>query len=252
MNRISLTLLLSFVLMLGGCVTETTGPSAKQVDPQEVLQKLIDLGIGYLRRGDYGRAKDNIRKALQIDPDSPLALTTFGVIFQLEGENKLAEENFRKAIKSDPAYSQARNNFGAFLFARGRYSEAVEQLLVASVDQFYPKRPQVFENLGVSYLRLGETVKAEDAFYRATSLNINQSRALLELATIRYDQKNYVEAQRLYLRHVGVSQQSSRSLWLCIRIARVFEDEDQEASCALVLKNIFPATPEYKAYQQSS
>jgi type IV pilus assembly protein PilF len=237
--------------LLAGCVTETTGPTRKEVDPKDVVEKLINLGVGYLRQGEYTRAKENLRKALEIDPRSPFAHTTFGILFDQEGENRLAEEHFKKAIRYDPNFSQARNNYGAFLFARGRLEEAVEQLTAASGNRFYAKRPQVFENLGVAYLRLEKPADAEEAFTRAVELNFSQSRALLELAIIHFEQKDFVESRRLYQRHSAVSQQSAPSLWLCVRLARVFEDADQAASCGLVLKNIFPATDEYAKYEKT-
>ena len=251
LRTVAITIVLASTLILGGCVTEITGKVPKKIDPEEVLENLTNLGIGYLRQGDYNRAKDNLRKALKIDPRSALVHTSFGLVFQLEGEKDLAEEHYRKAIKYDPNFSQARNNFGAFLFVEGRYDEAIDQLQVAAADRFYPKRPQVFENLGVCYLRIGESVKAEDSFVRAVELNFSQPRALLELSGIRFEQQNFVESKRLYDRHIKVSQPSARSLWMCIQLARVFEDLDAEASCQLVLKNIFPASEEFKASQET-
>ncbi len=239
------------LFLLSGCVTETTGVKKKEVNQEDVLEKLINLGVGYLRQRDYSRAKENLRKAVEIDPRSSFAHTTFGVLFQLEGEHRLAEEHFEKAIKFDSDFTQARNNYGAFLFAQGRFDDAVVQLLAASKDRFYPKRPQVFENLGVAYLRLGDEALAENAFIRAIELNFSQGRALLELADIRFGQQHFTESRRLYLRHAGVSQQSARSAWLCIRLARVFDNPDQEASCSIVLRNIFPASAEYKQYQNT-
>ena len=240
------------LFLLSGCVTETTGGiQKKEIDPQDVVDNLINLGVGYLNQGDYARAKANLRKALDIDSRSPLAHTMFGVLFEMEGEDRLAEEHFKKAIRFDPNFSLARNNYGTFLFAQDRFEEAVEQLIAATQDRFYLKRPHAFENLGVSYLRLGETVKAEEAFVRAVELNFSQSRALLELASIRFDQKNFVESRSLYQRHASVSGQSAPSLWLCVRLARVFDNMDQEASCALVLKNIFPASNEYHQYKNT-
>lgn len=252
MRVMVVAMLLTATLILGSCVTEYIGVPGRKVDSREVLEKLTELGIGYLQMRNFPRAKDNLRKALEIDSKSPLVHTSFGVLFQLEGEIQLAERHFRLAIKYDPEFTQARNNFGAFLFAEGRFEEAIVQLEVASEDRFYAKRPQVFENLGVCYLRTGALDKAEAAFTRAVELNSSQGRALLELAVIRIEQKNYVQARGLYQRHLAVTEQSARSLWLCIQIARVFEDDDSEASCALLLKNVFPVSEEFEKYAQSS
>jgi type IV pilus assembly protein PilF len=137
------------------------------------------------------------------------------------------------------------------LFAQGRYQEAIEQLSVAANDQFYQNRAQVYENLGVAYAQLGDMQNAEESYVRSTQLNPSQGRALLEISDIRYDQKNYVEARDYYRRYVSSSSQSARSLWLCVRLARVFEDDNNEASCSLTLRNIFPASDEAKMLEAS-
>ncbi|MDA0790976.1 MAG: type IV pilus biogenesis/stability protein PilW [Proteobacteria bacterium] len=234
--------------LLSGCLTETTMVK-KDVDPVEVVKKQIDLGIGYLVRGDYQRAKESLNKALAVNPDSPLAHTTFGLLFQREGETELAEEHHRKAVKLDPTFSQARNNYGAFLFAEGRYQEAIVQLEVASEDRFYVQRSQTFENLGRSYLKVGDRDKAESAFKRAVELNTNQTRALLELAEIRFDQQAYVESSNLYRQFSRVGQHNAQSLWLCVRLADRFSNADEKASCELSLRNLFPASEEYRLYR---
>ena len=236
---------------LSSCVTETTGAIKRAPDPIKQLQSHVDLGIGYISNGEYARAKDNLTKALAIDPNSAQAHNAFGTLFQLEGEDSLAEQHFQHAIDVDPNFSRARNNYGAFLYAKGRYQDAVDQLKVAGDDRLYQRRAQVFENLGISYLKLDQTADAETALIKSIQLNPSQRRALLELSELKYNAKEYVSARQLYARHKRVAGQSARSLWLCIRVSRIFNSEDQEASCSLSLRNVFPNTVEFKQYQAS-
>ncbi|MNO62743.1 hypothetical protein D3C76_534240 [compost metagenome] len=49
-----------------------------------------------------------------------------------------------------------------------------------------------------------------------------------------------------FLRQGG---QNARSLLLGIRLAKVFDDRDTAASYGLQLKRLYPASPEYQAYQ---
>lgn len=250
MNRV-LTLV-TVTLLLAGCVTEVIGRQLnKPASPEKQLQTLVDLGIGYIRNGEYGRAKDNLNRALAIDPNSSRVHNAFGLVFQFEGETKLAEFHFSKAA-ADKTFTRAINNYGAFLYAQGRYQEAIDQLKIAGEDQFYQNRPQVYENLGVAYAQIGDSNNAEASFLRATQLNLTQGRALLELADIRFKEKDYVAARDYYRRHVSASSQSSRSLGLCIQLARVFSNTNDEASCLLSLKNIFPASEEAKLLEASS
>lgn len=234
-------------VMLAGCVTTTTGLIGS-FDPEKALQANIQLGIGYIRNGEYARAKTKLSRALEIDAKSAEAHSTFGLLFQVQGELVLAEQYYKKAIRLDSKLTQARNNYGAFLFDQKRYNEAIKQFETASKDSLYTLRSQVFENLGVCYLKTGELEKAENALIRAVSLNPRQVRALLELSEIQFNRRNYVNASSYYERHIEVSSQYARSLWLGIRIARIFNKKDDEASYSLLLKNVFPASDEYKQY----
>lgn len=238
------------VMLVSGCITEIKGPHLK-ADPVKSLQSYIDLGIGYIRNGQYQRAKDNLNKALALDSRSAQAHDAFGLLFQFEGELELAERHFKRAVSIQPDLSRARNNYGAFLFEQKRYDEAIKQLKEAAKDPFYPARPQAFENLGVCYLHLGELAQAEDAFSHAVGLNATQPRALLELAELKFKKQDFTGAKGHFERYRKIMQPSSKSLWLGIRIARVFDEKDDEASQSMLLRNIFPATEEHKAYRES-
>ena len=142
------------VCLLGaGC---TVSGSRSATDNQEVVARAVELGIAYLRQGDTLRVKENIHKALDVDPRSPEAHASLALVFQQEQEWTLAESHFEKAIALDPKNSAARNNFGAFLFAQGRAEEAIAQLQVAVSDQFYVRRGQAFEQARVLDARLDQ------------------------------------------------------------------------------------------------
>jgi len=235
--------------LTSGCVTETKTGMERNADPQKSLQANVDLGLGYMQRGDLARAKEKLDKANSIDSNSAVVHNAFGLLFQVEGDDENAERHFQRSIRIDPHFALAHNNYGAFLYAKGRYGEAIEQLKEATADPFYRARAQVFENLAMCYLKVGNNAEAIGAFKRAISVNPNQAKSLLELAELSYDQPDYVAARDLYSRYVKVAEQNAKSLWLGIRIARVFRDKDEEASYVLMLKNIFPTSEEYRMYQ---
>ena len=233
--------------MLTGCRTTTTGLKGRY-DPEKALQSNIQLGIGYIRNGEYARANEKLTRALEIDPKSAAAYNAFGSLFQVQGELVLAEQHYKKAIRFDPKLAQARNNYGAFLYDQQRYDAAIKHLEKASEDVLYRMRSQVFENICVCYLKTGDLEKAEKALIRGVRLNPGQPRALLELSEIEFNRRDYVNASSYYKRYIEVSRQHARSLWLGIRIARIFGKQDDEASYSLLLKNIFPASDEFKQY----
>lgn len=241
---------LAMTLFISGCVTEQlTGPKSK-ADPEKYLQALIDLGVGYLRNGDYQRSKEKLMLALEQDSRSPTAHTTLGMLYQMQREYKSAERHFKKAIRYDSDLSQARMNYGAFLFQQKRYEEAVEQLAIAADDNSYRRQPEAVENLGVCYLRLKNYKLAEENFLRALSLNARLKRALIEMAELRFSELKYVESNSYYRGFLNASPQTARSLWLGVRLARIYGKRDEESNYAMLLETVFPTSKEYKMYKE--
>ncbi|WP_068828117.1 type IV pilus biogenesis/stability protein PilW [Pseudomonas sp. BMS12] len=243
-------LYLSVVCLLVGCVR--TGGS---VDPlttdkgrDAARDAYIQLGVGQLQQGSTEKAKDPLRKALEIDPSSSEAHAILALVFQQEMEPTLADEHFRKAISLSKGEARLHNNYGSFLYEQKQYAQAVEQFTIASKDTLYTERSRVFENLGLASLQLGQRDQAKKYFTRALRMNSGRPIALLNMAQISYAEGQYVPAQSYYQSFSKQSRQSPESLLLGIRLARVFEDRDQAASLGLQLKRLYPGTPEYQQY----
>ena len=97
-------------------------------------------------------------------------------------------------------------------------------------------------------LMMNERAEAKAYFERALRLDVRQARALLEMAELSYEDKNYVQARTYYDSYVAVSEENARSLLLGSRLATIFHDRDKAASLGLQLKRLYPGTPEYQQY----
>jgi len=235
---------LALVCLLGAGCTVTGSRSA--TDNQEVVARAVELGIAYFRQGDTLRAKENMLKALDVDPRSPEAHASLALVFQQEQEWTLAESHFEKAIALDPKNSAARNNFGAFLFAQGRAEEAIAQLQVAVSDQFYARRGQAFENLGFAHISLADIDEARVAFDRALSLNPKLARSMTELALLHFDEQAFEQARVLDARLDQFGSMSSRRLLLCGLVAQHFSDEARAQDCYSAMKKRYPRSDDAK------
>ena len=242
--------------MTAACSTTTDRYSGANASPEAALKNYTRLGADYLRAGDTVSAKAPLQRALSIDSGYAPAYNVLALVFQTEKDNTLAEEYFKKALSADSSSAMIHNNYGAFLFSQERYTEACHELSRATEDPFYPQRAQAFENLGKCYRHINRDDVAEHAFRRALMISGQRPVAMVELAELLLDEGKPAQAVKLYeqFRAMVASKQidhSARSLWVGIRIARQQGDSARAATYALLLKNMFPNSSEYKLYKES-
>lgn len=242
-------LFLLVVSLLGGCVTTgDVDPMRTTKGREEARDAYVQLGIAYIQQGDTQRAKVPLKSALDLDASHADAHAALAMAFQLEMEPKLADEHFRKALSQRSDDARLLNNYGGFLFEQKRYQDAMNTYLRAAEDNLYPERSRVFENLGLTALQLAQREKAKEYFQRALRLNSRQPRALLEMALLSYEDKEYVPARRYYDSYSEMAPQNASSLLLGARLAEVFEERDQAASLGLQLRRLYPTSREYQQY----
>ncbi|MDH1548732.1 type IV pilus biogenesis/stability protein PilW [Pseudomonas juntendi] len=235
--------------LLAGCVSGgASDPLGSRQGRAEAGRAYVQLGLGYLQQGLTEQAKAPLGKALALDSSDADAHAALALVFQAEGEPALAETHFRKALQSSGGNTRIRNNYGSFLYAQGRFAEAEQMFRLASADTLYPERSRVYENLGLTALRLERRDQAQAYLVKALQLNQRQPRALLEMAELSYENRHYVPARDYYDRFSELSTHDARSLLLGSRLARVFDEQGALAETGQQLQRLYPGTPEYQQY----
>lgn len=248
-----MTLRVAFFLLvaslLSGCVTTgDINPMSTKEGRAKAVDAYVQLGVGYLQQGSTERAKDPLQKALDIDSSNADANAALAMVFQIEMEPELAEKYYRRALSESDNAPRILNNYASFLFEQQRYPEALEYFQKAAADIMYSGRSRVYENLGLTALKLGQREQAQKYFQKGLRLDPTQTRSLLEVGIMAYEDKQYVPAHEYYTRYMKTGEQNPRSLLLGIRLAVIFEERDVAASDALQLKRLYPASAEYQQY----
>lgn len=237
------------LLLLAGCVSGGVGdPLASRQGRVEAGRAYVQLGLGYLQQGLTEQAKAPLAKALTLNDRDADAHAALALVFQAQGEPILAEEHFLQALAQRPNDTRIRNNYGSFLYAQGRFSQAEQVFRQAGADTLYPERSRVFENLGLTAMKLGRPEQAREYLEKALQLNPRQPRALLEMAELSYENRHYVPARDYYDRFSQLSDPQARSLLLGSRLARVFAEPAVVAELGQQLQRLYPGTPEYQQY----
>jgi len=242
--------LLMLIFVTAGCVSTGSSGRDKALDKQQIVDAHVQLGMNYVSVGNRESARNHFKKALEVDPASPGAYNGLALLNQLNREDDLAENNYRKAISLDKNYTRVRFNYAAFLFGRERFREAYEQFVIVGRDHNYDRRAQSFLNQGLCLIKLSRRAEAREAFLKSNALNPKLASAYLELSDFYFVDGDYPASIKHLKIFEQLSRPTARSLWLGIRLARIFGDRDSEASKVLALKKLFSDSREHLEYQR--
>jgi tetratricopeptide (TPR) repeat protein len=136
-----------------------------ELDPKFV-KGYDNLGLSLEADGDldaallaYSRAGELNRQSSSPSPWPPLNL---GALLLRSGREKEAGPPLLEALKYDPANSQAHFRLGLVCEKQGHPEQAIAELRKAA--ELDPAFPDAFFAMGRIYRRLGNDVKAEEAF----------------------------------------------------------------------------------------
>jgi type IV pilus assembly protein PilF len=243
MLRINLLLLI--LLSLSACVVVDEGPTQKE----KASDINVQLGIGYYNQNNLELANEKLLKALDQNPRSSRAHHAYAVLQNRFMDKEKAEYHFKKAIELDDKNSEALNNYGAFLCRENRVEEAEEMFLRALKNPLY-KSPEVAYTNAATCLRQAnkKPEKVKQYLKKALAVGNNFRPALIMLADINFEEKNY-ELTTIYLkRYHLVGAPTARSLWLEIRNELELNHKEQADQLAEKLKTEFPDSSEYQSW----
>lgn len=85
----------------------------------------INISAALAQQGRFEEAKHEIRRFLEVHPESVEAENNLGAILSLQGKYDEALYHVFEALRIDPKNAIAHNNAGAILTRQGKYGEAL-------------------------------------------------------------------------------------------------------------------------------
>jgi len=121
----------------------------------------------FLSRPDAGpnapeRAKEELKKELQIDPNNAGAHYILGELARRANNCAEATPEFQQAAKLDPTFAEAFLGWGFCLVELKKYEEAIPPLRAA--EKLTPGNPAIHFSLGTALARTNQTQEAEKEF----------------------------------------------------------------------------------------
>jgi type IV pilus assembly protein PilF len=250
------------LLALAGCTstvtrtevkadTKASGPAA---DPQALKRSAgvrLELASLYFGRGEFNTALDEVKLAIQADPNYGAAYNLSGLIYASLGNGTQAEASFRRALEINPRDADSMQNYGWFLCQNQRYKEADEQFQQALVQPNYRGAAMTLRAMGNCQARDGRLADAEASLVRSYQLDPSSAATAVNLAEVQY-RRGELERARFYIDRVNRSseQSNAQTLWLGARIEYKLGNLALARGLGDQLRRRYPQSPEALAFEQ--
>lgn len=259
MNRIRMgAFALGLAVLLGGCAGGPTGDlrdlptSSDQTDNQKRARIRMQLAVGYYEQRQLSTALDEIKQAIQADPNFADAYSVRALIYMEMNETRLAEDSMQHALRLAPNNPDFNNNYGWFLCQNGKPRESIAYFETALKNRSYQSPAKALNNAGVCSLKLKDDVAAERYFTEAFRFDTENISTNINLARVHYLRQDYARAKFYINRVIKGEAVTAEALWLGIKIEHKLGDRAAETTLATQLRRRHPNSAEYSAYQRGA
>ena len=166
---------------------------------------LKNIGMSFKVRGELEKAMGAFTNALIIQPDDSDICNSIGIILKAQGELVQALTWFEKAIEIDPDYADVYNSIGGIMQQFGKLNKALNFYQDALSKD--PNHHEALNNIGNTLKEQGNLKGAVEAYKSALVIEPNAKIVKGNLATLLFESRLYLEAEKLFEEDASVESQ---------------------------------------------
>ncbi len=231
-------------LLLGGCISTTTGTAPMEADEAGAAELNYQLGARYYQNGQYDLARDRLLLSIKLEPGNAIAHSTLALTYEALDNLRLARESYAEAIRVAPRNFDVQNTYAVFLCNQRDYAGAREFFDKAGSHPENDNAEVTLTNAGVCMLQKRDQAAAERYFREALDRRSNYSEALLQLCLMKYQQQDYLASRAFLQRFMAGNKTTAGVLFLGVQIEGKLGDDRARKELVDQLLREFPTSAE--------
>ena len=169
----------------------------------------LSLGSVYSVTGKNTQAVTELKRALELAPNSDEAYRNLGDAYSASGQSDEAIAAYQKAVAANSYYWTNHTALGNAYLGRGDNARALPEF--QKVIEIAPDNPMGYEGVGSVYLRQGKWSEAIPQYQKALTL-APDSPTYSNLGTAYFFLKNYDQATKMYEKAVEMTPNNEELL----------------------------------------
>lgn len=175
------SVIMTILLLASACACHAIPPSSAATPGNRSFDLYLNQGLSFLARGMYGRAAEELRTAVEINPDSSKAHNYLGLCYFHQKDYDPAKEQFEKAVALDPSFATAYNNLAGVFSIKLQFARAEDMYKKALV--LAPDLVSANYSLGILLSNLGQAEEGARFLSRGIALDPDYLEKHKELVT---------------------------------------------------------------------
>lgn len=215
----------------------------------------LALATAYFEQGQTAVAQQEVRAALQIDPNYAEAYSLLGLIHQRDNAVALAEQSFEYALQlaavptvRSNELASVQHNYGWFLCQQNNFARAQTQFARALSQPAYLGAAKTWTTTALCQLRAGQRVEAHNSFAQALLLEPQNALVRYQLSLLDWQAGDLQRARATLLPLNASAQASPESLWLGIQLARALAQMSEMQQLAQQLTQRYPQSSQAQSW----
>ena len=223
--------------------------AADGVTPSEAAAGFnLQLGIAYLKQGNYALAKEKLDRALAQNPRDANIHSALALLEDRLGHADEADKYFRTALRLAPANPDISNNYAIYLCRISRTAEGVERFHAVANNAMYSTPEAAYTNAGVCLRGAGKLDEAARNFEKALGIRPNHVEAVFQLADLQLTRGRAAESRAVVERFIAnFVNVTPEILLLGVRASRADGDKIAEEKFARRLRLDFPSSEQARS-----